>query len=618
MLKNFKTHVKLMFLPITFIIIVVISGVVFTYYNEITNKRANAALQTEIFIQEVQEGRIAVYQYLRQPSDKTAQNVRTAFKILNIHVSDLKPRLIVKDNRILCDDIISLSKEYINYFDMFASKRIVEYKSGIEKESKEISVVIKKMVNIGLNLGKKLKVINKSAIGLKQESKDALHNILIVIAISSILLFITISVLLSKQIVNSLNSFQQGLLIFFNYLNKETANVQFLDDCNQDEFGIMAKIVNENILKTKSLIEQDTKLIDEARIVINRVKHGWYSQHILNNTENKSLNEFKDVVNDMIKATKQHYLNMNVILEQYAVNDYRGTLSLNNIEKGGVFEVLVNDINNLKDSITTMLVENKQNGLTLESSSQILLLNVTKLNNNSNEAAASLEETAAALEQITSNISSNTQNIVKMSGYANELSSSSNEGKELANQTTKAMNEIDTEVNAISEAISVIDQIAFQTNILSLNAAVEAATAGEAGKGFAVVAQEVRNLASRSAEAANEIKALVEKATSKADNGKNIANKMIEGYTGLNDNITKTIEIISDVESASKEQLIGIEQINDAVNQLDQQTQQNAMIATQTNDVATQTDTIAKLVVQNTNEKEFVGKDTVKAREINR
>jgi methyl-accepting chemotaxis protein len=179
------------------------------------------------------------------------------------------------------------------------------------------------------------------------------------------------------------------------------------------------------------------------------------------------------------------------------------------------------------------------------------------------------------------------------------------------------MNEIDEEVNAINEAISVIDQIAFQTNILSLNAAVEAATAGEAGKGFAVVAQEVRNLASRSAEAANEIKALVTNATNKANTGKTISDKMIAGYSGLNDNIKKTIEIISNVAHASKEQLSGIEQINNAVNALDQQTQENAMIATQTNDVALETDKIAKLVVSNANEKEFVGKDKVKAQKVN-
>ena len=176
------------------------------------------------------------------------------------------------------------------------------------------------------------------------------------------------------------------------------------------------------------------------------------------------------------------------------------------------------------------------------------------------------------------------------------------------------MDEINTQVNLVNDAISVIDQIAFQTNILSLNAAVEAATAGEAGKGFAVVAQEVRNLAARSAEAAKEIKNIVENATRKADEGKMIASHMIEGYTQLNSNISQTLTLITDVEMASKEQLMGIEQINDAVTQLDQQTQQNAAIASQAHDIAIETDKIAKLVVSNANEKEFIGKDQVKSK----
>ncbi|OQR40554.1 chemotaxis protein, partial [Aliarcobacter cryaerophilus] len=178
------------------------------------------------------------------------------------------------------------------------------------------------------------------------------------------------------------------------------------------------------------------------------------------------------------------------------------------------------------------------------------------------------------------------------------------------------LDEINTQVNLVNEAISVIDNIAFQTNILSLNAAVEAATAGEAGKGFAVVAQEVRNLASRSAEAAREIKDIVELATKKANEGKEIANSMIEGYKGLNESINQTINLISDIEMSSKEQLLGIEQINDAVNQLDQQTQQNAMIASQTNDIAITSDKIAKLIVEDANKKEFHGKNDIVAKSI--
>lgn len=291
-------------------------------------------------------------------------------------------------------------------------------------------------------------------------------------------------------------------------------------------------------------------------------------------------------------------------MEKFGKLDFRDNIQNDN----GKVSLAINDVSKL---ITDMLIENKSNGLNLEKSSDILIENVDILNRNSTEAAAALEETAAALEEITSNISNNTNNVVNMAGYAKELNVSANEGEKLAHQTTKAMNEIDEQVTAINDAISVIDQIAFQTNILSLNAAVEAANAGEAGKGFAVVAQEVRNLASRSSEAANEIKNLVENATIKANDGKIIAFKMIEGYTGLNSNISKAIELITDVESASKEQLMGIEQINDAVSTLDQQTQENTLIANKTLDVAQDTDYIAKVIVKNANEKEFNGKDNI-------
>jgi methyl-accepting chemotaxis protein len=134
---------------------------------------------------------------------------------------------------------------------------------------------------------------------------------------------------------------------------------------------------------------------------------------------------------------------------------------------------------------------------------------------------------SSSIEEITSNIRNNTENIAKMATYSNSVTKSASDGEKLANQTTVAMDEINTQVNLINEAISIIDQIAFQTNILSLNAAVEAATAGEAGRGFAVVAAEVRNLASRSAEAAKEIKTLVENATKKQMMEKILLNNMI-------------------------------------------------------------------------------------------
>jgi methyl-accepting chemotaxis protein len=367
------------------------------------------------------------------------------------------------------------------------------------------------------------------------------------------------------------------------------------------------------VVKFSQDITESKKVIDAVKKAIDIAKTGIMKQTIKESTKNEGIEELKNNVNELFQvvATK-----VNGDLNKVA-NIITASQNLNFTTRiDGELGDVAKGLNDLSDVVNQMLIDNKQNGLTLDNSSDILLKNVDILNQNSNEAAAALEETAAALEEVTSNISSTTTNIVKMAHLAETVTQASNEGKALATETTQAMDEINKEVNSINEAITIIDQIAFQTNILSLNAAVEAATAGEAGKGFAVVAQEVRNLATRSADAANEIKKLVQNATAKANNGKQIADKMISGYANLNSNIEQTINLIKDVEMASKEQLGGINQINDAVSSLDQQTQRNAQIASQTHDVAVDTDSIAKLIVTSANEKEFIGKNDVKAKEM--
>ena len=405
------------------------------------------------------------------------------------------------------------------------------------------------------------------------------------------------------------NEIRRGLEEFFKYLNRERNSIELLDE---NKGGELAKFINENMQKVFEGEQKDLGLIGEIMTFGEKMSKGNFTARISLNAKNPRLNHLRSELNELAQILDK---NVNVIIHalgEYTNNNFMGRVN----EQGLHFDLarLAQGTNHLVNAITEILVENVLNAHALNESSNELMLNIETLNRNFTQAAAALEETSAAVEEITSNIKGNTESVIQMASYANHLSSSANEGKALAMQTTTAMDEINSQVISINDAITVIDQIAFQTNILSLNAAVEAATAGEAGKGFAVVAQEVRNLATRSAEAAKDIKNLVGAATQKANEGKSISYKMIQGYTALNEYVDKTLELISNVETVSKEQAQGMTQINDAVTSLDQQSQQNASVANTTYEVAKNTSLIAQRVIDNANEKEFESKDLIERR----
>ncbi|MEV9478043.1 methyl-accepting chemotaxis protein, partial [Aliarcobacter butzleri] len=358
------------------------------------------------------------------------------------------------------------------------------------------------------------------------------------------------------------------------------------------------KELNKYVEKFDVMRKDDMHVLGEVVIALDKVSQGIYTSQIHADSNNFMIHTLKKVVNQMLATTNKNMEELVKIVGEYAQDDYSSQMDIDPILKGKML-LTMQRINHLGKELNENAKSNLQNGHLLEKNSTTMNKSVESLAAKANEQAASLEQTAAALEEITSITKNNTQNASKMATLSNDVKNSVVLGEKLANQTNLSMDEINTQVTAINEAITVIDQIAFQTNILSLNAAVEAATAGEAGKGFAVVAQEVRNLASRSAEAAREIKDLVENATSKANQGKRISDDMSKGYDNLNKLISETIDIIKDVSVASNEQLQGIEQINDAISMLDRVTQENAHEATKVANIANETLQMAQVLVQN-------------------
>ncbi len=206
----------------------------------------------------------------------------------------------------------------------------------------------------------------------------------------------------------------------------------------------------------------------------------------------------------------------------------------------------------------------------------------SSLSQRSSEQAAAIEEIAATLEQTTSMIKQNADNAYRAQDVSQGTSRMAEEGGAVIFEAVNSINEVNKSSKKISEIIAVINEIAFQTNLLALNAAVEAARAGEQGKGFAVVADEVRSLAQRSGNAAREISSLIEDSVKKVENATNLANKGRDALDEIIRAVQDTGRLISGVAAASEEQLRGINQINTAVSEIDSLTQQDAALVEET------------------------------------
>jgi methyl-accepting chemotaxis protein len=405
-----------------------------------------------------------------------------------------------------------------------------------------------------------------------------------------------------KRIVGGIERIKKYLDDLMDFVFFRTNRIRKAEYIKNDDIGFILKELNKYVDKFDVMRKDDMHVLGEVVIALNKVSQGIYTAKIHSNTNNFMINALKKVVNEMLSTTNENIEELVNTVEKYTQQDYRTQMKINPILKGKML-ITMQRINQLGAELNDNAKLNLRNGEHLEKNSITMNQSVENLASKANEQAASLEQTAAALEEITSITKNNTQNASKMANLSKDVKESVILGEKLAHKTATSMDEINEKVESINEAINVIDQIAFQTNILSLNAAVEAATAGEAGKGFAVVAQEVRNLANRSSDAAKEIKSLVENATQKTNEGKRISDEMSQGYDNLNQLISQTIDIIQNVSVASQEQLTGIEQINHAVSMLDKVTQENANEANNVANIANETLQMAQLLVKDAKSK---------------
>ena len=260
-----------------------------------------------------------------------------------------------------------------------------------------------------------------------------------------------------------------------------------------------------------------------------------------------------------------------------------GDLTVRIVEEGKApfFKSLAVGVNRLLENMADVIRTMGQAAAEVRTGSEEISRGNTDLSQRTEEQASSLEETASSMEQMTSTVKNNADNAAQANQLASAAREQAERGGSVVGAAVTAMSEINASSKRIADIISVIDEIAFQTNLLALNAAVEAARAGEQGRGFAVVAAEVRNLASRSAQAAKEIKALINDSVGKVTEGTKLVDESGKVLAETVVRVKKVTDVMAEIASSSREQASGIEQVNKAITMMDDVTQQNAALVEQ-------------------------------------
>ncbi len=317
--------------------------------------------------------------------------------------------------------------------------------------------------------------------------------------------------------------------------------------------------------------------VHESQDVIQAALSGTGDRRISMSGKTGNLELLTGSINQLVASVSTTVAETMQVVQRAVEGDLTSRLRVD--DKSGHFRALADSVNSLIQSMMEIVTRLTATAHEVKLGAEDISRGNLELSRRTEEQASSLEETAASLEQMTSTVKNNADNAAHACQLAEAAREQAERGGNVVGSAVAAMSEINAASKKIADIIGVIDEIAFQTNLLALNAAVEAARAGEQGRGFAVVASEVRNLASRSAGAAKEIKALIHDSVGKVNEGSRLVDESGRVLDEILTRVKKVTDVMAEIASSSREQASGIEQVNKAVTLMDTMTQQNAALA---------------------------------------
>jgi methyl-accepting chemotaxis protein len=414
---------------------------------------------------------------------------------------------------------------------------------------------------------------------IKRSTEDSIKNSkrsklgMIIFSLIIIILVITIAYFIVTGISTTLRALIEQVVSVGKEVIKGNTKERAEIESVSDEFQPVLVSMNELVTNIDDSLTESKETLEVVAGLIGAANKGNLDKRAEIGSsvgDNKAL---KEGINSMLEAIVTPINEAAAVLSQAADKDLKGRVTGN---YQGKFAELKDNINSALSNLDVSLQQVSQGSAQVGSASQQIASGSQTLAQGSNEQASSLEEISSSLEEISSMTKQNAENSKQAQTLSGEANGNAATGSAAMNRMNAAMTKIKESSNETSKIIKTIDEIAMQTNLLALNAAVEAARAGEAGRGFAVVADEVRNLAQRSATAAKNTADMIQESVENAENGAKIAEEVATSLTAIEEGSEKVNNLIAEVAAASGEQSRGITQVNEAVSQMDKITQDNA------------------------------------------